>query len=191
MVSTDKTITYFDDPGGENTNEVLRLAKERADELGLTDVVVASTRGETGVKATKLFKGFNVVVTHCTGFREPGVQQFIEGNRKLIEKNGGKIFTGTRPFRNVEVAARNKFGGAYPGDIIAQALRILGEGIKVAVEIVAMAADVGLIPSDRAVISIAGTDRGADTSIVVHPANSTHVFDMTVKEVIAKPRVRG
>ena len=192
MVGTEKTITYFDSPGEENTDEVLKLAKERAEELELRDVVVASTKGETGVKASKLFKGFNVVVvTHCTGFREPGVQELTKGNRKLIEKNGGRILTGTHPFRNVERAIRNKFRGAYPGDIIAQALRVFGEGMKVAVEIVAMAADAGLISSDRDVISIAGTGTGADTAIVVHPANTTRIFDVIVKEIIAKPRVRG
>lgn len=192
MMGVEKAITYFDSPGEENTDEVLKLAKERAEELGLTDVVVASTKGETGVKASKLFKGFNIViVTHHTGFREPGVQELTEENRKLIEKNGGRIFTGTHPFRNVERAIRSKFGTAYPSEIIAQVLRIFGEGMKVAVEIVAMAADAGLIPSDRDVISIAGTDRGADTAIVVHSANSTRIFDVTVKEIIAKPRVRG
>lgn len=192
MVGVEKTIVYFDSPGEENTDEVLRLAKERAEELGLRDVVVASTRGETGVKTTKIFKGFNVVViTHHTGFREPGVQEITEENRKLIEKNGGRIFTGTHPFRSIERAIRSKFDTAYPSEIIAQILRIFGEGMKVAVEIVAMAADAGLIPADRDVISIAGTDRGADTAIVVHPANSTRIFDVVIKEIIAKPRVRG
>ena len=192
MVGTEKTITYFDSPGKENTDEVLRLAKEWAEELELRDIVVASTKGETGVKASKLFKGFNVaVITHCTGFREPGVQELTEENRKLIEKNGGRIFTGTHPFRNVERAVRNKFRGAHPSDIIAQTLRVFGEGMKVTLEIVAMAADAGLISSDRDVISIAGTGTGADTAIVVHPANTTRIFDVIVKEIIAKPRVRG
>ncbi len=191
MAGVKKSITYFDSPGEENTDEVLRLAKERARELGLTDVVVASTRGETGVRASELFKGFNiVVVTHCAGFREPGVQELTERNRKLIEENGGKIFTGTHPFRNVGRAVRNKFGGAYPDDVIAQALRIFGEGMKVAVEIAAMAADAGLIPVDKDVISIAGTDRGADTAVVIRPANSVRIFDMVVREIVAKPRTR-
>ena len=36
-------IVYFDNPGEENTEEVLRIAKLRADELGIKTVVVAST----------------------------------------------------------------------------------------------------------------------------------------------------
>lgn len=191
MDSSEKVVTYFDSPGEENTKDVLRLSKKRADELGIKDLVVASTRGGTGVKASKLFKGYNVVVvTHHTGFRGPGIQELTEENRKIIEMNGGRILTGTHAFMNVERAIRNKFGTAYPTEIIAQTLRLFGEGMKVAVEIVAMAADAGLILADREVISIAGTGRGADTAIVVQPANSIRLFDLIIKEIIAKPRTR-
>jgi len=191
MGSIERVTVYFDSPGDENTDRVLEEAKRRAEELGIRDVVVASTRGETGVKASKLFKGYNViVVTHHTGFRRPNFQEMTEENRRLIEEYGGKVYTGTHAFMNVERAIRNKFGTAYPTEIIAQTLRLFGEGMKVAVEIVAMAADAGLISTDRDVISIAGTGRGADTAIVVKPENSIRLFDMTVREVIAKPRTR-
>ena len=191
MGSIERVTVYFDSPGDENTDRVLEEAKRRAEELGIRDIVVASTRGETGVKASKLFKGYNVVVvTHHTGFRRPNFQEMTEENRRLIEEYGGKVYTGTHAFMNVERAIRNKFGTAYPTEIIAQTLRLFGEGMKVAVEIVAMAADAGLISTDRDVISIAGTGRGADTAIVVKPENSIRLFDMTVREVIAKPRTR-
>ena len=189
MGVVEKSIAYFTNPGEENTDAVLALAKKRAEELGIKDIVVASTRGMTGVKASEIFKGYNlVVVTHHTGFRQPGYQELTEENRRKIEANGGKIFTGTHVFMNVERAIRNKFGTAYPTEIMAQTLRLFCEGMKVAVEIAAMAADAGLIPVDREVISIAGTGRGADTAIVVKPANSSRIFDMVIKEIIAKPR---
>ncbi len=189
MVGVEKAITYFASPGEENTDETLRLAKTRAEDLGIRDIVVASTRGVTGVKASEIFKGYNlVIVTHHTGFRKPGLQELEEENRKLIEDRGGKIFTGTHAFMNVERAIRRMFGTAYPTEIIAQTLRLFGEGMKVAVEIVLMAADAGLIPADRDVISIAGTGRGADTAIVVKPANSMRLFDLAVKEIICMPR---
>jgi len=191
MGRSEKTIMYLDNPGEENTDEVLRLSKERAEEIGIGDMIVASTRGETGVRASKLFKGFNVVVvTHHTGFRQPGVQELTQENRRMIEENGGKILTGTHVFMNVERAIRSKFGTVYPTEIVAQTLRLFGEGMKVAVEIVAMAADAGLIPADKDVLSIAGTGKGCDTAIVIQPANSSRIFDMTIKEIIAKPRTR-
>lgn len=191
MSAIEKTVVYFSNPGEDNTEAVLALARRRAEELGIRDIVVASTRGETGVKASKIFKEFNlVVVTHHTGFREPGKQEMTEENRRLIEVNGGKIFVGTHVFMNVERAIRNKFNTAYPTEIIAQTLRLFCEGMKVAVEIAAMAADAGLIPVDRDVISIAGTGKGADTAVVIRPANSTRIFDMVIREIIAKPRDR-
>ncbi|MEM3135072.1 MAG: pyruvate kinase alpha/beta domain-containing protein [Candidatus Bathyarchaeia archaeon] len=191
MKALEKSITYFESPGEENTDMVLALAKKRAEELGIKDIVVASTRGYTGVKASEIFRGYNlVVVTHHTGFRELGQQELTEENRRRIEANGGKIYTGTHVFMNVERAIRSKFGTAYPAEIMAQTLRLFCEGMKVAVEIAAMAADAGLIPVNREVISIAGTGRGADTAIVLQPANSSRIFDMVIKEIIAKPRGR-
>jgi hypothetical protein len=189
MGFVERSTIYFNVPGEENTDSVLSLAKKRAEELSIRDVVVASTRGLTGVKASEVFRGYNlVVVTHCTGFREPGHQELTEENRRIIEANGGKICTGTHAFMNIERAIRGKFGTAYPTEIMAQTLRLFCEGMKVAVEIAAMAADAGLIPVDRDVISIAGTGRGADTAIVLQPANSFRIFDMIIKEIIAKPR---
>ncbi|MEM2050656.1 MAG: pyruvate kinase alpha/beta domain-containing protein [Thermoproteota archaeon] len=191
MSVIEKTIVYFGTPGRSNTEAVLASAKKRAEELGIKSIVVASTTGETGVKASQVFKGFNlVVVTHHTGFKEPGQQELTEENRRIMEANGVKVYTGTHVFMNVERAIRSKFDTAYPAEIMAQTLRLFCEGMKVAVEIVAMAADAGLIPVDRDVVSIAGTGRGADTAIVVQPANSSRIFDMIIKEIIAKPLSR-
>ena len=191
MPQTKKEITYFDQPGPSNTKEVLRLAKERAKELDIRDVVVASTTGETGVRAAETFKGINVVVvSHSTGFKEPEAQQMTEENRRKIEANGGKVLTCMHTFSGVERAIRNKFATAYPAEIIAQTLRIFGEGTKAAIEVVVMAADAGLIPVSRDVIAMAGTSKGVDAALVLRPANSTQIFDLYIREIIAKPMTR-
>lgn len=78
-------------------------------------------------------------------------------NRRKIKRNGGRILTCAHAFSGVERAIRKRFGTAYPAEIMAQTLRLLCEGTKVAVEITAMAADAGLIPVDKEVIAIAGT----------------------------------
>jgi hypothetical protein len=188
MSYVEKITGYMQSTGEANTDTVLRLAKKRAEELGIRNIVVASTRGVTGVKASETLKSFSVtVVTHCAGFSEPGLQQLTEDNRKLIERNGARILTSTHAFANVERAIKDKFNTAYPTEIIAQTLRMFGQGMKVAVEIVAMAADAGMIPIDRDVISIAGTNKGADTAVVIRPANTNRIFDVAVREIIAKP----
>ena len=64
-------IVYFDKIGPENTDDTLRLAKERADELGIKTIVVASSTGATALKAVDVFTGQKVVaVSYFTGFKE-------------------------------------------------------------------------------------------------------------------------
>ena len=184
-----KTIHYFSSTGEVNTEETLRAAKTRADELGIKDIVVASTRGPTGLKAVEHFKGYNVVVVpHVTGMREPGTQELGMDYAEKIKAGGGKLVIAAHAFSGVNRAIQAKFDTMYPAGIIAQTLRMFGQGMKVVVEITAMAADAGAVPVDRDVIAIAGSGRGADTAVVVKPAYSHSLFEMMVREIVAKPR---
>jgi len=183
-----KTI-YFERPGQENTAEVLRLAGQRAKELGIKTVVVASTRGETAAQAVTALKGLRVIiVSHSQGFREANTNTFTEENRKVVEKGGGIIYTGTHLFAGLSRAIRNKYNTYVVGELFASVLRLLGEGMKVVCEISTMAADAGLVRTDEEVIVIAGTGRGADTAVVLTPVNSQNFFDLRVKEILCKPR---
>jgi len=187
-VASKKSILYFTTPGEVNSDETLKAAKERADELGIRDIVVSSTVGGTGLKAVEVFKGYNVVVvTHSTGLREPGVQELSDESANKIRAGGGKILTATHVFSGVNRAIQRKFETMYPAGIIAQTLKLFGQGMKVVVEIAAMAADAGLIPIYKDIVVIAGSHRGADTAAVIKPANSHNLFDMVVKEIICKP----
>ncbi len=189
---TESKIIYFENPGIENTDQAFRIARERAEELGIKSIVVASTSGNTAVKATEVFKGFKVIaVTHCTGFREPNTQEFTEGNRKIVEDRGGIVLTTTHAFGGISRATRRKHNMTVTGEIVADTLRIFGQGMKVACEITMMAADSGLVRTDEEVIAIAGTGkegRGADTAIVLSPVNTHDFFDLKVKEILCKPR---
>ncbi len=189
MSSVERKVVYFETPGSHNTQSVLKLAKDYAEAEGISYIVVASTTGETGAKAAQIFKGFNVVVvTHHVGFREPGVHELNEEFRQQILNPGAKILTSTHALSSAERAMRKRFGTLQPLELIAHALRLMGEGTKVCVEIVLMAADAGLIPADKDIIAIAGTGGGADTALVIKPANASTFFDLRVREVIAKPR---
>jgi len=186
-MTSKKSILYFQGPG-DHTDETLKASKERAEELGIKDIVVASTEGTTGLKAVDVFKGYNVViVTHVAGYKEPGGQEVSEERMEKIREVGGKILTAAHAFSGVSQAIRKKFETVYPAGIIAQTLRLFSQGMKVVVEITAMAADAGLIPADKDVVVIAGSHRGADTAVVIKPANSRDIFDMVVKEIICKP----
>ncbi|HEY55942.1 MAG TPA: hypothetical protein G4N90_00735 [Dehalococcoidia bacterium] len=182
-----KTV-YFEHPGGETTEAVLNIARCRAEELGIKNIVVASTTGATAVKAMDILKGFRViVVTHVAGMREPNVQEFTEKNRQVVEAEGGVLLTAAHAFSGLSAAMRQKFNTYVIGDIVASTLRIFGQGIKVACEIALMAADSGLVRTDEDVISIGGTGHGADTALVLTPATSRNFFDLKVKEILCKP----
>jgi hypothetical protein len=123
-----------------------------------------------------------------TGLRNPGVQEMSAEMQARIRDGGGRIIIASHTFLGVDRAIQSRFDTVYPAGIIAQTLRMFGQGMKVVVEIVAMAADAGAIPIDTAVIAIAGSHRGADTAVVIKPANSHRLFDMEIKEIIVKPR---
>ena len=185
-----KTV-YFDKPGPENTDEALRLAKVRADELGLKTAVVASVRGYTAVKAVDVFQGMKVVVvTSHTGWKhQPNVQHFLPEHREVVESKGGILLTAPHVFGGLSYALRDSFGVATLGVDMGNSLRILGEGMKVTCEIVMAAADAGLVRTDEEVVSIGGTHRGADTAVVLKPANVHNFFNLRVKEILCKPHL--
>ena len=182
--------TYFENTGRENTEEVLRIVKQRAEELGIKTIVVASTVGDTAVRAMDALQGLRViVVTHVAGMRSPDTQEFTEENKKIVEDKGGIVFTTAHTFSGLSRAVRKKFNTAIIGDIVANTLRIFGEGMKVVCEIAVMAADGGLVRTDEDIIAIGGTGRGADTAVVLRPVNSSDFFDLKVKEILCKPHL--
>ncbi len=188
MNDTTIRCTYFARSGQDNTEQALQIAKGRAEALGIRSIVVATTRGHTGVRAAKVFKGYNlVIVTHSTGFKEPNYQELTEENRKAIEANGGVILTCQHTFGGVGRAVRKKLQTYELEEIIAYTLRTFGEGMKVVCEMTLMAADAGLIRVGEPAIAIAGTGRGADTAVVVKPANAQAFFDMRIMEILCKP----
>ncbi len=180
---------YFLEPGRANTEKTFKVAKKRAAELGIKIIVVASTSGETGLKAVKVFANYKVVVvTHTTGFQAPDAQELTPQNRAKILEKGGLILTATHAFGGVGRAVRRRLNTYQVDEVIAHTLRIFGQGTKVACEIALMAADAGLIRTDEEVISISGTASGADTALVVKPAHTHDFFELKVKEVLCKPR---
>ena len=191
IIMSEKKIIYYPEVGEGNTEKTMKAAKERADELGIKNIVVSSTRGGTAHAAFEVFKGYNVVVvTHVAGFREPGKIEMSDETVAEIKEKGGKVLTTVHAFGGVSSAIQKKFDTMESGLLIANVLRMFGQGMKVALEIIYMAADTGLLPMDEDVVSIAGTGKGADTAIVAKPAHSGQLFDLYVKEIIAKPSTR-
>lgn len=179
---------YFDRAGPENTKRTLELAASRARELDIKKMLVATTQGNTGVMAVQMFKGLDtVVVTHSTGFSEPNAQELTPENRRVIENGESRILTCAHAFGGVNRAVRIKLGTYMVDEIIAFVLRTMGQGFKVCVEIAMMAADAGLVRTGEPCIAVAGWGRGADTAVVLSPANAQTFFDLCIHEILCKP----
>lgn len=181
--------TYFNQPGAENTEEVLHLVRDRAGSLGVNHILVPTTTGATAIKALEILKGFHlIVVTHMSGFILPGENQLLPQHRKILEAAKVPILTSTHVLSGVERGIRKKFDTIGPAFMIANALRMFGQGVKVGVEITLMAADAGLIPMNQSIIALGGSGSGVDAAIVVKPAHTNNVFDLYIQELICKPR---
>lgn len=178
---------YWTGCGKTNTDETVSLALKKAKELNLKYIVVGSNTGETALKLAG--SGLEVIcVSHHVGFAGPGVDEMSNEMREKLASAGIKVLTTTHLMAGLDRAVRNKFGGVYPSEIIAQTLRMLGQGVKVCVEVAGMALDAGLIPYGEDIISIGGTGQGADSAVVIAPAHSNHFFDTKIREIICKPR---
>ena len=174
------------------TAEVARLTAQKALELGIGHIVVASNSGKTAMEVLKAlriaFQGKDVpkvvCVTHMVGFSADGVDEMEPSVRAELSKMGIAVLTTTHLFGGVERSLSGQHKGIYPLSMIANALKLFGQGAKVAVEVSVMALDSGLIPFGADVIGIGGAGRGADTALFIRPAHSTRFFDTRVKGVI-------
>jgi len=196
MTFTQKKIWYFEKPGEANTADAARFAIERAKELGLKTIVVASTSGKTAEVFSSAMKGSGlslVVVSHVMGFAKPGEWEFSAEIAERLRGQGVKIVTGTHALSGLEraISRSPKIGGGSRSEAIAESLRrTVAVGLKVAVECILIAADQGAIGISEEVIAVGGTATGADTVCVIKPAHTGNFFDLQVREIVAMPRNR-
>jgi hypothetical protein len=178
----EEKIVYYERPGKSHTEETLRLAIERAQARGITKMVVASTVGDTARAAAAAVAGTGiklVVVPHQFGFTE--TQRFPRELVEELERQGHRVHFGTMLFHT------DSFYGSGTPEAMAMILRTIGQGIKVCVETVLMAADAGLLTNGERIVAVSGTARGADTATVAIASTSAALHDLHITEIICKP----
>jgi len=190
-----RETVYFERPGRKNTGAVARAVRARCQELGVKHVVLASSSGKTALVFHEVLEGLDVtliaVASHA-GFRGGDKPSMEPEQREELEAKGIAVLVCSHILSGVERSISSKFGGRSQVEIIAQTLKMFGtEGIKVTVEVAVMAADAGLVPTDRETIAVGGSGGGADTAVVMRPAHMNNFFDLEIREIIAKPRQRG
>jgi hypothetical protein len=91
------------------------------------------------------------------------------------------------PFHTINHALKREDSYSSSSYLVADVLRLFGQGTKVALECVMMACDAGLVDVDQPVLGVGGTGHGADTVLSIHAANSDDLFESRIRDVIAKP----
>jgi hypothetical protein len=182
-----KTILYFTKTGTANTDALLKAVRSRATALGVRQVVVASTHGFTAYRAQAVFAGTGVeviAVTIAASYDKEG-WTMKDAERARLRRAGITVLTCTHALSG-ELSNGLEVPGAQ--DVASKVLYRFCQGMKVAVEVVLMAADAGLLDMRREVIAVGGTGEGADTAIVVKPAYARTFQKLEIREIIGKPR---
>jgi hypothetical protein len=179
-------VTYFEEQGKNNTPQVLSIVKERVHSTGIRKIILASTRGDTAKEFAEAFEGTAVqlvVIPWQYGFKNQP-QPFPTELVTELQEKGHRVHFGTMLFHT------EGFYGMTTPTVMANLLRIFGQGIKVCVEIILMACDGGCVEVDETVIAVAGTVSGADTAVVATAAPSTSLARLRIHEILCKPLLR-
>ena len=181
---TQETITYFDSPGPENTPRVFALVDAALDQYGLDTVVVASTCGDTARYALDHYQDRSVhlvLVPHQYGFGSTGEQRFPQSLIERAIHDGHQVCFGTMLFH------QDKLWGRGTPQVVADFLRFFGQGVKVCIEILLMAANAGCVRAGQEVVVMAGTGRGADTALIMTTGTSMAPKDLHISRILCKP----
>ena len=175
----------------DNTSRTLTIAADEAVRLG-APLLVASSGGDTAVAALHAAREKGIVdrlyiISSVYGSRGPGSNGMKDDCKKELDAANVRIITAAHVLSGAERAMSTKFRGIYPSEIIAHTLRMFSQGVKVAVEIAAMALDAGAITYGAPAVAVGGTGRGADTATVLTPAYTQDIFATKIHEILCKP----
>ncbi len=186
---TDQVCRLFDRPGPGNTEATLEMIRLRADQTGISGIIIPTYSGKTALAAAGIIPPSHIIaVSGVWGAEKPNEQPMKDAVRTRLLDSGIRVVTATHVFGGVGRAVRRKLGAYQVDEIIAYTLRIFGQGTKVAVEAALMAADAGYVRTDEDVISTGGSASGIDTALILQPANASFFLDVRIREVICKPR---
>jgi len=192
---TKESVVYFEDvtKAAANTRVVVETVDAYLAAHRTKHVVVASCTGYVGAKFAPLklsHPKVNVVAVKMAPAIDAIYDVKVDPKHvAAMEKAGVAFVGGTHVLTGgADRALRAKFDGGFPPTaIIAETLYLFSQGMKVCVEIIAMACDAGLLPEGVEVVSVAGTGHGADTAIVATSAASANLFDLNIHRILAMP----
>ncbi|MBW2975038.1 hypothetical protein KY366_04945 [Candidatus Woesearchaeota archaeon] len=192
MEFEEKKIVYFTKPGEENTEKTLELAAEYAKSNNIKTIVIGSARGESAMKLKEKAPELEVIdVAYAEGVSHKESLAAFKENKARIEEKGIRIVRCTHAFSGIDKCLFRKFGTLMPNVLIGETLKLISEGVKVAVECALMAADAGAVKQKEKILAIGGTSHGVDTCLLVEPSTTSNFFEFGILEIICIPRYGG
>lgn len=175
MSKLERAVIYFTEPGDVNTNDVVDVVTRKVRNSGPGTVVVASTSGETGKIFSESLEGKAkvIVISH---------REIVHQCREQIERVGGIAVDRTDvPLSTTKMSD------------VKNTLKILGQGFKVALEVIIIATERKLVEPYTDVIGVGGSGKGADTALVARTTTRKDMFSedewkkLEVREIMAMP----
>jgi hypothetical protein len=192
-----KTIYYFKSEGRQNLKMTVQLAVKRAEEIGITHIIVFTANGEGAYLLRELIGDNSPIKIHAATF--PYKQEFSnkeqDGTRtKFIADTSREETREQLAIKNINLiqAAMPLQDIIIPGapDIKTQTinytLSLISGGLKLCVQAILMANDSGHVePGDQVIAMSADTAivaRGCISKLLFHPAKG-----LEISEIICKP----
>ncbi len=200
-----RSITYFEEPGPQNTEAVVAVVKERIEEGGVQRVVVASESGKTALAVAEALKDAGVRIICVAPYA--GYQHVLKRTwppiknetRSKLDYLGVKILDQT-PWIFGCTFDTAFLKDAAPATVIHKFLsRTFGFGVKTCIEVALIATEAGALEWDKDAVSVAGTGwlgGGAGAAILIRPspvyegAFLKNEKGLEVREILAMPRVK-
>ena len=199
MADRTRTCIYFEQPGTGNTAAVVEAVVQRCAEGDIQTVVAASTSGYTTLALSEALQEQADVtlihVGHGARVREWGEEYPTlkpEPRRELVERGVIVADPISYVFHN-SILEFSRWKTPSAEDIVRDTLYAFGQGLKVAVEVVLMAVAAGFLDPFQDVIAVGGTERGADTAIVVRATYPNHALSedeekrLRIREILCMP----
>ena len=100
----EKSITYFEKEGGDYTDELISLVKQRLDESDdIRYILIASASGESALKLADAIEGDAEIIniSHRAGFSGPNELVISDEMIEKLEEKGVDTFVGSHAFSGV------------------------------------------------------------------------------------------
>jgi hypothetical protein len=206
-LSTRKRTVYFEKAGPTNTDSVLEAVKERVKDGDIKAVVVPVTTGKTAAQFSSGVGNLVPVVAvsedDASSVAKNVTDQMADAGvlDKLVERQLRSVLF--RSYRekafDASITRRDAFDitllplSGKNWSVVRDILYAFGHGMKVAIEVSIVAAELSKVDPYTRIIAVGGRHQGADTAMVVRASPQREAFGkdpekrLSVDEILAMP----